>query len=151
MQSIIDNIENLVSRAGEIAETKVELWKLRAAGKISETVSSIISVIAVVILTITAITILSIGGAFWIGSAMGMMESFSPSNMIRTALRDVVQSPDIRSAAINTAIGMGAGLLGRKLVVGNSGNMFKKITGTAVQFLVANFVRKKIPEMQKKT
>ncbi|TMI62074.1 MAG: hypothetical protein E6H07_17600 [Bacteroidetes bacterium] len=84
-------------------------------------------------------------------SAMSMMESFSPSNMIRTALRDVVQSPDIRSAAINTAIGMGAGLLGRKLVVGNSGNMFKKITGTAVQFLVANFVRKKIPEMQKKT
>jgi phosphoglycerol transferase MdoB-like AlkP superfamily enzyme len=68
MQSIIDNIENLISRAGDIAETKVELWKLRAAGKISETVSSIISVIAIFILTIT---ILSIGGAFWIGSAMG--------------------------------------------------------------------------------
>jgi len=84
-------------------------------------------------------------------SAMSIMESFSPSNMIRTALKDVVQSPDIRSAAINTAIGMGAGFLGRKLVVGNSGNMFKKITGTAVQFLVTNFVRKKIPEMQKKT
>lgn len=70
MQSIIDNIENLVSKAGDIAETKVELWKLRAAGKISETVSSIISVIATAILTITAIIILSIGGAFWIGSAM---------------------------------------------------------------------------------
>ena len=84
-------------------------------------------------------------------SAMGAIESFSPSNMIRTALRDVVQSPDIRSAAINTAIGMGAGFLGRKLVVGHSGNMFKKITGTAVQFLVANFVRKRIPEIQKKT
>ena len=84
-------------------------------------------------------------------SAMSIVESFSPSNMIRTALRDVVQSPDIRSAAINTAIGMGAGFLGRKLVVGNSGNIFKKITGTAVQFLLTNFVRKKIPEMQKKT
>jgi len=71
MQSIIDNIENLVSRAGDIAETKVELWKLRTAGKISETVSSIISVIAIVILTILTITILSIGGAFWIGSVMG--------------------------------------------------------------------------------
>jgi len=84
-------------------------------------------------------------------TAMGISESFSPSNMIRTALKDVVQSPDIRSAAINTAIGIGAGILGRKLVVGNSGNMFKKITGTAVQFLVTNLVRKKIPEMQKKT
>jgi hypothetical protein len=32
MNSIIDHIENLVSRAGDIAETKVELWKLRAVG-----------------------------------------------------------------------------------------------------------------------
>ena len=71
MQSIIDNIENLVSRAGDIAETKVELWKLRAVGKVSETVSSLISVIAIVILIVTAIIILSLGIAFWIGSEIG--------------------------------------------------------------------------------
>ena len=71
MQSPIDHIENLVSRVGDIAETKVELWKLRAVGKISETVSSLISVIAIVVFTVFAITILSIGIAFWIGSEMG--------------------------------------------------------------------------------
>ncbi len=71
MQSTIEHIENLVSKAGDIAETKVELWKLRAAGKISETVSSLISVIAIVIITGAAITILSIGIAFWIGGEMG--------------------------------------------------------------------------------
>jgi Putative Actinobacterial Holin-X, holin superfamily III len=71
MQSTIDHIENLISKAGDVAETKVELWKLRAAGKISETVSSLISVMAIVILIVTAITILSIGVAFWIGSEMG--------------------------------------------------------------------------------
>lgn len=71
MQSTIEHIENLVSKAGDVAETKVELWKLRAAGKISETVSSLISVIAIVIITVAAITILSIGVAFWIGSEMG--------------------------------------------------------------------------------
>jgi Mg2+ and Co2+ transporter CorA len=71
MQSPIDHIENLVSRVGDIAETKVELWKLRAVGKLSETVSSLISVIAIVAFTVFAITILSFGIAFWIGSEMG--------------------------------------------------------------------------------
>jgi hypothetical protein len=71
MQSTIDHIENLVSKAGEVAETKAELWKLRAAGKISETVSSLISVIAIVTLVVAALTILSIGAAFWIGSEFG--------------------------------------------------------------------------------
>lgn len=71
MQSTIEHIENLVSKAGDVAETKVELWKLRAAGKISETVSSLISVMAIVGLAVASITILSIGIAFWIGSEMG--------------------------------------------------------------------------------
>jgi hypothetical protein len=68
MQSTIDHIENLVSKAGEVA---AELWKLRAAGKISETVYSLILVIAIVTLIVAAITILSIGLAFWIGSELG--------------------------------------------------------------------------------
>ena len=71
MNSIVDHIEDLVSKAGNIAETKVELWKLRAVGKVSETVSSLISVIAIVFLTVTAIIILSLGIAFWIGSELG--------------------------------------------------------------------------------
>jgi Putative Actinobacterial Holin-X, holin superfamily III len=71
MQSTINHIEDFVSKAGDLAETKVELWKLKAAGKISETVSSLISVVAIVILTGVAITILSFGVAFWIGSEMG--------------------------------------------------------------------------------
>lgn len=73
MQSTIKHIEDFVSKAGDVAETKVELWKLRAAGKISETVSSLISVIAIAIITCVAITIVSFGLAFWIGSEMGNM------------------------------------------------------------------------------
>jgi hypothetical protein len=71
MQSTIKHIEDFVSKAGDVAETKVELWKLRAAGKISETVSSLISVVAIAIITCAAITIISFGIAFWIGSEMG--------------------------------------------------------------------------------
>ncbi len=71
MSSTIRHIEDFVTKAGDLAETKVELWKLRAAQKISETISSLISVIAIAILTCVAITIVSLGIAFWIGSEMG--------------------------------------------------------------------------------
>ena len=81
-------------------------------------------------------------------SAIEIVESFSPSNMLKSALKDVVHSPDLRSTAINAVIGIGAGFLGKKLYVGNSRNVFKKITGSAVQFLIANFVRNKIPAIQ---
>jgi hypothetical protein len=82
-------------------------------------------------------------------SVADILDSISPSNMLKSALKDVVQSPDLRNTAINTAIGIGAGLLGEKLYVGGSKNIFKRISGSALQFLIANFVRKKIPEMQK--
>jgi hypothetical protein len=81
-------------------------------------------------------------------SAVGVMESLSPSNLLRGALKDVTQSPDIRRTAINTAIGIGVGFVGKKMFVGNSSNVFKKIAGSAVQFLIANFVRKKIPDIK---
>ena len=71
MQSTVRHIEDFVSKAGELAETKVELWKLQAAGKISETVSSLISMIAIAAIACVAITIVSIGVAVWIGSEMG--------------------------------------------------------------------------------
>ena len=71
MQSTIRHIEDFVSKAGDLAETKVELWKLRAAGKISETISTLISVITIAILIAVAITIVSLGIAFWIGSETG--------------------------------------------------------------------------------
>ncbi len=71
MQSAIKHIEDFVSKAGDLAETKVELWKLRTAGKISETISSLFSLIAITVLAGVAFTIVSIGIAVWIGSEMG--------------------------------------------------------------------------------
>jgi hypothetical protein len=71
MQSTIRHIEDFVSKAGDLAETKVELWKLRAVKKISETVSSLILVVAIAILICISITIISLGIAFWLGSEMG--------------------------------------------------------------------------------
>ena len=70
MQSTGEHIESLISKATELAETKVELWKLKMVGKISETVSSLLSKIAIIILAGIALLILSLGAAFWIGEEM---------------------------------------------------------------------------------
>lgn len=80
--------------------------------------------------------------------AGNIVESISPSSIIKNTLKDITVSPGLRSAAINTAIGIGAGFLGNKLYVGKSKSIFKKVAGSAVQFLIANFIRKKIPEMR---
>ena len=71
MSSVIEHIEDIVSKTAEVAETKMELWKLKAVGKASETISSLISIIAIVLLAGTAIIILSLGGALWIGRQLG--------------------------------------------------------------------------------
>lgn len=71
MQSPIEHIENIISKAGDLAETKAELWKLKASGKIAETVSSVISIMAITFIACASICILSIGGAFWIGHELG--------------------------------------------------------------------------------
>jgi len=81
-------------------------------------------------------------------SAIGIVESFTPSHMIKSVLTDVAHTPGLRTTAINTAIGIGAGFVGKKMFVGNSGSIFKKITGSAIQFIIANWVRKKMPGKQ---
>ena len=71
MQTTIDHIESLVSKAGDLAETKVELWKLKATAKISETISSLIVVIAIALCITVAVMIISLGVAFWLGARLG--------------------------------------------------------------------------------
>lgn len=83
-------------------------------------------------------------------SGQEFMHSMSPSNLLKNAMKTVVGSPGLRSTAIDTAISAGAGLLGKKLFVFNSKSVFRKLAGTAVQFIVSNFVRNKIPEVKEK-
>ena len=71
MPTTIEHIESIVAKAGDLAETKAEIVKLKAAGKISETVSSIISLITIVTLIGLALTIVSLGAAYFIGKELG--------------------------------------------------------------------------------
>ncbi|HUR66264.1 MAG TPA: phage holin family protein [Chitinophagaceae bacterium] len=73
MNTPIDHIETLVSKAGELAETKLEIWKLKLVDKVATSVSSLIASIAIVLFIVAAIMILSLGAAVWIGTSLGQL------------------------------------------------------------------------------
>ena len=81
-------------------------------------------------------------------SAGKIADSVSPSAMVKSVLQNVGGSPELRATALDTAIGIGTGFLGRKLYVGGSNNLLKKITGSALQFFLTTLVRNKMPDIR---
>jgi hypothetical protein len=72
-------------------------------------------------------------------------DRLNPVRLIKNGVQSVVGDPELRTAAVDTAISHGAGKLGKTIVTGRSHNLFRKIAGTAVQFIVTNFIRNRIP------
>lgn len=83
-------------------------------------------------------------------SAQEVIHHLSPVNLLKETVQKVTASPDLRLSVMDTALGIGAGILGKKLFVGRSSNLLKKTGGLAFEFLVSNFVRKQIPLLRRK-
>lgn len=79
-----------------------------------------------------------------------LQQSVNPVNLFKGAMKSVIETPGLRTTALDTAISVGTGILSRKLIVRKSGGIFRKLIGTAVQFLVTNLVRNKIPDVKEK-
>lgn len=69
-------------------------------------------------------------------------ETFKPSNILKNTVSEVAASPKFRRNLLNIAIGLGAGYLSKKAVVGRSAGLLKRTLGTALQFGVASLVSK---------
>ncbi len=70
MESTFDQIGDLVNKARDIAETKAEIFKLKAAHKVSLTLSSIITIVAISFIAVIILMVLSVGVAVLIGQKM---------------------------------------------------------------------------------
>ena len=84
-------------------------------------------------------------------------ESLNPSNIIKNTLgkvkdafQDMVESGDLVEKIVGTSIGFGAGVLTKKIVIGKSTNIFKRILGTAIELGVANVVSKNADTIKEK-
>ncbi len=72
-----------------------------------------------------------------------MQVSLKPANLIRNAVNEITESPDLKNNLVNYAVGLGTGYLTKKMVVGSTHNPLKNLLGTLLQFGVTNVVSKK--------
>ena len=69
--------------------------------------------------------------------------SLKPINLIKNALSDVTSSPIIKGTLVNNVIGLAAGYLSKKVLMGANQSPVKSILGGLLQFVITNFVTKK--------
>jgi hypothetical protein len=70
-----------------------------------------------------------------------LIESLKPLNILLRTLKNVTSSPNLIDNLLGTAVGLASGYLSKKLFIGTSGNLIRKLIGTALQFGVTDAVR----------
>lgn len=75
-------------------------------------------------------------------------QTLKPANLLKSGLETVRDTPSIKTIALNTFIGLAAGYITRKLVVGKSHNVIRKTLGVIVQAGITKMVHNKLPEWQ---
>lgn len=87
-------------------------------------------------------------------NARSTAKSFQPANLLKIGLQNVkavAVNRDVRSTVLNTFVGLAAGYVTRRFVVGKNSNIFKRTLGTAVQAAITKIVFKKLTGWQEKT
>jgi len=75
-------------------------------------------------------------------------ESVKPINLIKSTIHEVTDSKEIKDHLLNTGMGIAAGYLSEKILVGESHNLTRKLVGAAVTYGVTNLVTNN-PELVK--
>jgi hypothetical protein len=69
-------------------------------------------------------------------------ESIKPINLIKSTWREITESPEAKNNLLSNAIGLTAGYLSKKALIGFSHNPVKLIVGSILQFVVSNVAAK---------
>ena len=67
-------------------------------------------------------------------------ESLKPANLLRNALKEISSTPYLIDNISGTAMGMLGVFLSKKIFVGTSGNLMRKLFGSVLQIGVTNLV-----------
>jgi len=67
-------------------------------------------------------------------------ESLKPINMLKSTLKDVASSPYLIDNILGNAIGLATGYFSKKIFIGASGNIIRKLFGSILQFGITNVV-----------
>ena len=78
------------------------------------------------------------------------MENLKPINLIKHGVQSVF-SGENKQDLLKAAIGLGSGILGRKLLIGKSGSsVLRKVIGAALEFGVVGVVAKNAEKIKEK-
>jgi len=69
-------------------------------------------------------------------------DSLKPVNLIKNTFNELTASPEFKGNFINTTLGLAAGYLSKKVIIGNTINPLKGIAGTILQLVVSKIVTK---------
>ena len=69
-------------------------------------------------------------------------ESLKPVNIIKGTLTEVAKSPELKTNLLKVILGLGAGILTKKLLLGNPTNFFMKTAGVLLELGIAKLVAK---------
>lgn len=72
-----------------------------------------------------------------------LFENLKPANILKNTIHEVQQSVPLKNNLLKIAVGLGAGYFSRKMVIGKSAGIVKKLLGAALQFGVTSIVAKK--------
>jgi hypothetical protein len=67
-------------------------------------------------------------------------ESLKPLNLLKHTLKELTSSPYMIDNISGSAMGLVSGFLSKKIFVGTSGNLIRKLIGSVLQFGVTNVV-----------
>jgi hypothetical protein len=80
----------------------------------------------------------------------GVMDNLKPINLIKHGLQSTF-SGENKQDLLKAAIGLGSGILGRKLLMGRfGGNILRKLIGAALEFGVVGIVSKNAQKIKEK-
>jgi hypothetical protein len=67
-------------------------------------------------------------------------ESLKPINLLKSTLKDLSSSPYLIENILGSAVGLATGYASKKIVVGASAGILRKLLGSILQFGVTNLV-----------
>ena len=71
---------------------------------------------------------------------LNAVNSLKPVNIIKSTLSEITSSPYLIENMLGAVVGLVGGFVSKKIAIGTSHNIFRKIMGTALQFGVTNLV-----------
>lgn len=69
-----------------------------------------------------------------------VMENVNPVHLLANGLKEIIASPEVKNELFSLTLGMSAGYIAKKIVIGNSENPLQQIAGNVVGMVVSNNV-----------